>query len=190
MGCRATASAGVAVFHHKWPLSRALAEARAAEERAKETLGRNALAISILRRSGQITRTGLKFLIKEGGEWKSPIPALQSLCHAFAFDRLSPRFLSEIVRRLQPLDGGLPEGQLMELATPLVEQALGDHVADKKHTLALRDALRVLLVASQATATGKNETGTRPLPPDRAHLDRWLGLIDAAAFLGRGGDEE
>jgi CRISPR-associated protein Cmr2 len=52
MGSRATLSGGLVIVHHKEDLRFALGEARAAEKRAKEA-GRNALELSVCRRSGE-----------------------------------------------------------------------------------------------------------------------------------------
>lgn len=185
-GHRVTASAGLAVFHHRWPLGRALAEARSAEHFAKEGLGRDALAISILRRSGQVTRTGLRF-----GPDRLAVRAFQTLCHAFAFGRLSPRFIGEIRTRLAGLRGGLEAGRLDALAGPLVMQAADDHFEGGHEAGdALRKALNDLAVAvaEAAHVSPRADTAGRGTEGDRRRLDRWLDLLEAAAFLGRGGE--
>lgn len=200
-GQETTASAGLAIFHHRWPLGRALAEARRAEHRAKEQLGRNALAISILRRSGQVTETGLRFFNRpSGGSPDDATPqgaavrALQRLAHGFAFDMLSPRFLTEIKSRLAPFHGGLSPGELIDLARPLVLEALGGHVADNlppEDREALEDAVVALARAAAAPAVEEEKASRSPKgpPPDLLHLHRWIDLIEVAAFLGRGGEE-
>jgi hypothetical protein len=198
-GKRATASAGLAVFHHKWPLGRALEEARRAEKLAKNELGRDALAISILRRSGQVTHTGLKFGLEPQ---RGAVAALQHLCHAFAFGRLSPRFVSEIRRRLADFHGGLEEGALVNLARPLVHEAATGHFGrtnrrggepptgnDETELADILLTLNVLSAASKRAADGsatnsKGEAGRNP--QDLKQLNGWCDLIEAAAFLGRG----
>jgi CRISPR-associated protein Cmr2 len=181
-GRLATASVGIAVFHHKWPLSRALAEARRAEEYAKEELGRDALAISILRRSGQITLTGLKFFTDRE---QCPIPSFHILCHSFAFDYLSPRFLSELKARLAPLHGGLAGNELLNLVQPIVIQALGNHCLNGDKFELLKQAVVDLSVAA-ALPTGTRNESAAEIPEDLRHLRRWIELIETAAFLGRG----
>src|SRR5581483_174402 len=54
MGSRATLSGGIVVVHAKDDLRLALADARRAEKQAKES-GRDALAITVRRRSGEQT---------------------------------------------------------------------------------------------------------------------------------------
>ena len=58
---RVTLSAGIAFCHYKTPLTWLLEEARRAEHRAKEGYGRNALALSIVKRSGETLLWGAKF---------------------------------------------------------------------------------------------------------------------------------
>ncbi len=175
-----TASAAIVVFHQRTPLQRALGEARRALEHAKDDLGRNALAISILRRSGQTTRTGLAF---EG------IPALQLVARAFTAG-LSPRFLSEVNRRLAPLAGGLEGDELFDLAKPIVMQAVDDHFEGDPQAKA--EATAAVAALAAMAAKGRDAAAMPPAaprrgehPPDRLWLDRWLGLIECAAFLAR-----
>ena len=59
-----TLSAGVAIVHHMHPLDGALAEARRAEEEAKEVYGRDALCIHLLRRSGEPRQVGAHWLVQ------------------------------------------------------------------------------------------------------------------------------
>jgi len=61
MGEKASMSAGIVVVNHKFPLQVALQMAKEAEKYAKETLGREAFALQVVRRSGQITRVGAKW---------------------------------------------------------------------------------------------------------------------------------
>jgi CRISPR-associated protein Cmr2 len=61
MGSKATMSAGISVIHYKSPLQFAIKLAREAEKYAKETLGRDAFAFKLMRRSGQMTMVGAKW---------------------------------------------------------------------------------------------------------------------------------
>lgn len=65
-GGKMTVSAGIAIGHAKAPLQDMIEEAREAEKRAKRApssggLGRNALAVSLLKRSGEIIHWGAPF---------------------------------------------------------------------------------------------------------------------------------
>jgi CRISPR-associated protein Cmr2 len=180
-GRYASASAGIAVFHHKWPLNRALTEVRKAENYAKEKLGRDALAISILRRSGQITFSGLGFFQEDG---QNAIKSFQTICHAFAFDYLSPKFVSEIKSRFSSFHGGLQTNLLMELARPIIRQALINHCQNDSKREALLEAVTRLAEATRSKS-GDADEALKP-SADYEHLMRWIDLIEAAAFMGRG----
>lgn len=186
-GNRATASAGLAVFHHRWPLGRALEEARRAELHAKKNLGRDALGIHILRRSGQTTRTGLRFQLDGNA---GAVRAFQALCHAFSSGRLSPRFVAEIRQRLAHFRGGLAGSTLLDIARPLVREALSGHIEESGSTNAdeMMQALDRLAEAAQPPAPGESEAklDDSEMPRDLARLTGWMDLIEAAAFLGRG----
>jgi CRISPR-associated protein Cmr2 len=69
MGEKATASAGIVIAHHKTPLTAALNELRAAERRAKTDGGRDAFAISVLKRSGGALR--------HTARWRTPCPGAE-----------------------------------------------------------------------------------------------------------------
>ncbi|MBR4673004.1 MAG: type III-B CRISPR-associated protein Cas10/Cmr2 [Victivallales bacterium] len=60
-GCDADVSCGIAVAHCKYPLQNIVAEARKAETRAKTHHGRGAVAVSLLKRSGEIIHWGTKW---------------------------------------------------------------------------------------------------------------------------------
>ena len=66
MGLKATMSAGIAVVNKKFPLSQALRIARESEHIAKDGFGRDSFVVSIVRRSGQISRNGSKWSTKDG----------------------------------------------------------------------------------------------------------------------------
>jgi CRISPR-associated protein Cas10/Cmr2 subtype III-B len=57
----ATLSAGAVIVHESLPLTYAMEQARIAERRAKDTLGRDAFAITLLKRSGAPVEAGMKW---------------------------------------------------------------------------------------------------------------------------------
>lgn len=98
-----TASAGLAIVHHFYPLDAALKAARQAEKRAKSVEGKNALAVRVLKRSG------------ETNEIVSPWPALDSqfeeLMKLFEDEALSTNFPHRVLGAIY----GLPEpGEMFE----------------------------------------------------------------------------
>jgi CRISPR-associated protein Cmr2 len=61
MGPKSTASVGIALAHHLYPLDAVLATARQAERDAKKVYGRDALCVVALKRSGEAVRVGSKW---------------------------------------------------------------------------------------------------------------------------------
>lgn len=92
MGTTATASMGVAIVHHSYDLSKALQEARDAEKKAKNKIGRNAFCISLNKRSGGAEIFGAKWYY-EDDRYFEVIPVLEELVEAFSDDKgISPKF--------------------------------------------------------------------------------------------------
>lgn len=61
LGSNATMSAGIVFAHYKWPFYDVIESAREAEKKAKDTYGRNAFFLKLIKHSGQI--------IEAGGKW-------------------------------------------------------------------------------------------------------------------------
>lgn len=108
-----TASAGIAIGHSSVPLQDLVHAAHDAESRAKKTYGRNALAISIYKRSGEILEWGCK--------WKSP--ALEIY-----------KTLSELDRNEKQI-GGFP----YKLAGLLQPYAIEGKLADGMHEIVMAE---------------------------------------------------
>jgi len=84
-----TVSAGVAIVHRSHDLSLAVEKAQwLLKHEAKKRLDRDAFALGLLRRSGEITETGWKF----GGVGAQFLPALQGVLDLMRTGRLSTRF--------------------------------------------------------------------------------------------------
>ncbi|MGC9093904.1 MAG: type III-B CRISPR-associated protein Cas10/Cmr2 [Bacteroidota bacterium] len=114
MGPTSSASAGLVVAHHTQPLQQVLAALRIAERDAKGKYGRNAFAISILKRSGDQLISGSKWYYSE-----SNIDVIEVMKKFASLVRESKLATSFIVDWRDELDGlmGLKnvEEQLTEL---------------------------------------------------------------------------
>lgn len=204
-GGRATASAGIAVFHHRWPLGRALEAARVAEEYAKEVLGRDALGLTILRRSGQTTQTGLGFRLRRGpvaGLMELGLPIVKGAVERHA-EGAAPATQEQIWKAIEVLAGAVrkADGNLLDAAP----DSGGDGVADPVRAFqelcqAFGGPLSPRLVGEIGQRLGSltgipafgatsDQPGRDEQGPEAEQLGRWLGLIEAAAFLARGGAE-
>jgi len=89
------ASAGIAIAHFKAPLQDLIREAQKAEKRAKNDLGRSALAITLLKRSGEISLWGCQW--KSGG-----LELYQKISTALADGSLSAKFPHRVSQLISP----------------------------------------------------------------------------------------
>ena len=89
-----TASAGIAVGHRDVPLQDLVHKAHAAESRAKSDYNRNALAVSVFKRSGEILEWGCK--------WGSKALDIYSSLRDSLGENLSGRFPYKLAELLQP----------------------------------------------------------------------------------------
>lgn len=89
-----TASAGLAFGHRTYPLGSTLEAARRAERQAKEELGRNALAVEVIRRSGEWDRIGTKWSYP--GSENDTISILYAVYRAINGNLLSGKFALDV----------------------------------------------------------------------------------------------
>lgn len=85
----ATASAGIAVVHHLYPLDAALQAAREAEQRAKDVCGKAAVCVRVLRRSGEVTDVR--------STWQALGHIFEHLVSLFKDKALSSRFAYDLL---------------------------------------------------------------------------------------------
>lgn len=122
LGVTATASAGVVVAHHMQSLDQVLQAARSAESYAKDTLGRDALALSIMKRSGEHVTTG--------GAWVRDDLDLVGMLHTYMDhlqnDTISTGFLhtlAEAEPALRFVEQEMPQAIRAEVARVLERQS-------------------------------------------------------------------
>jgi CRISPR-associated protein Cmr2 len=160
MGPNATVSAGVAVVHYKEDLRAALEMARAAERRAKDA-GRDALSLTVARRSGEHANVVLPWGLAE------PLAKAVGL-----FKQASDRWAYRM-RQLLPVfaEGGPPEEAfLAELRRQL---ARGDDPETRN--------LPVIDFYNRLRGRSPHEAWTRT-------AERLVILWQSASFLARGRD--
>ena len=156
-----TASAGIAVGSCKAPLQDLIHEAHAAESRAKHGYERNALAVSVLKRSGEILKWGCK--------WDSA---------AFdIYDRLTEqsgklsRFAYKLAGFLEPY--ALKKGDLGE-SNDMRQVVLEETLHTLKQTEGAGDVL-----SRECLEAFLNESCVKEHPED------FLGLFMCEAFINR-----
>jgi hypothetical protein len=94
-GPAAEVSVGIAVAHFKSPLQDAIRAAQQAEKRAKNQLGRAAVALTVMKRSGEITQWGAKW--QSGG-----LELFRAIAELLNQDALSDKFPHRICQLLDP----------------------------------------------------------------------------------------
>jgi CRISPR-associated protein Cmr2 len=116
------ASTGIAIAHHYTSLSYVRRISKEAEQLAKNHYGRNALVVTVLRRSGEQTRVGCHWqypkLIKEA----QPIPLFLSFYDLFKEDVLSPKCVFNLLEEVSTLVGLSREAQESEVKRVLRRQ--------------------------------------------------------------------
>lgn len=170
-----TLSAGIAVVHHLYPLDAALAAARAAERTAKRVPGKAAVAITVLKRSGEAVTMRSK--------WQDLGGLFDELVGYFADGRLSSRFAYDLDDRARVVTALPAEAQKATLK----------HLVGRHKTSALTDADADALVDRLARwAQGLDEQTPREtvddasVPQGLAELARWVVF---ARFVAQGGGE-
>jgi CRISPR-associated protein Cmr2 len=139
-----TASIGIAIAHHYTSLSYVRRVAKTSEELAKEHYGRNALVVTVIRRSGEQTRVGCHW--QYPGLEMQPIQLFTYFYQLFKYDVLSPKSIynlleeapalvklgsaqrSEIKRVLQRQYDGMQESKLP--ATVITIPTLAKHIVE------------------------------------------------------------
>jgi len=197
MGHRATASMGAVVAHHQAPLGQVLRKLREAEQSAKREGGRDAFAVSLLKRSGGAVHLTCPWLARapdeepdwpaalEGSLEETPMGQLIRLRERFGGPGLSRRAAYITQGWLADIPVGSPALSAM-LGYQLRRQTQGSD-ADKKVAESIGRAVAELALAVYP-APGPGEdfsSATRERPARvRSFVEAFLGV---AEFLGREG---
>jgi CRISPR-associated protein Cmr2 len=186
-GAAATASAGMCVFHYRWPLGAALEMARQVEGEAKRS-GRKALGILVQRRSGSMTKTVIPFAsvrTREGEErlWDldgAPMTHFRDLVRLLADGHASPRLASIFRAEVEALHPEV-EGsdKLWEMANALAKRAVKRREVEAPEDVRKRLETCVLALG-EAMRNRASDTSLA--------IHDWCEALTAAAFLARPGD--
>ncbi len=117
-----TASAGITIAHHYTSLSYVRRISKEAEELAKEHYGRNALVVTVLRRSGEQTRVGCRWSYKGLEQSGQPIELFSFFYELFVDDILSPSCVHTLLEEAPTLIGLDREAQISEFKRVLKRQ--------------------------------------------------------------------
>jgi CRISPR-associated protein Cmr2 len=172
MGSKASVSAGLAVVHYKEDLRFALDEARRAERAAKSG-GRDALGLTVCRRSGEHSSALLPW---------SQCRHVESLVNIF-LDKVSDRWAYKLRAELPTLQGAAIPWELVRAETTRLLGRLEKGDRDKVQQPALE-----FLDAYHGALTQPRQHGGRGRTAAVA-LEGFVTLCQAASFLARGRDE-
>lgn len=167
MGPKATASIGLVFAHHLQPLDLVLQAARRAERAAKRQYGRNALAVEVLKRSGETVSVGAKWSY-EG--MPDVVALLIDVTKRLQEGQISGKWPYAVQAEAAALEALPEEAQRAELKRLLKRQAEQELSREEKDEQAekLSGELAVL-----ATHMGFEE------------MSRWLLVC---SFIARGGE--
>lgn len=209
MGHTATASTGVVIAHYKQSLQHVFREAHTAcEDYAKDTLKRNALAITVLKRSGERFQTGTPWhtTTGEGMERCVAVRLAEALEHyadlvregwvasGYLYDLgVEARGLSVFEMERKPDDGAheavtRAAYQLFQRRTERLTRLRLTDLPEGHwlHKLMREEATKPEEEQKKPQRLAFETTVGRLL--DHNPLDRLISLLDAAQFLGQGGD--
>lgn len=173
MGDKATASMGAIVAHHQAPLSRVLADLRAAEKRAKAVNGKDAFSITLDKRAGGMLHLTGKWRLGEGmakGDMGLLLDARDLFAHPkFGISRRAAYLLAESLRDVPAHEDALTATLAYQFGRQSREESrFGD--------------LPQRLAQAAITRQAQNAKDEWPAP------NRWLrDLLLVAEFLAREG---
>lgn len=171
VGSATTISAGIAIAHHRSPLSITLRAAREAEAAAKERFGRDAICMRILKRSGEHMLLGAKWAFGDGlslitrlaGVFHSDASQASRLATKFAYDAYSESGAfaewpeqTASQRAYQSRIRYLARRHNQSLTQTEID-AIADGVATFATELASTEAAALWLLAARFVATGGAE---------------------------------
>ncbi|MCS7252017.1 MAG: type III-B CRISPR-associated protein Cas10/Cmr2 [Thermoflexus sp.] len=168
-GC--SASAGVAIAHHLYPLDAALAAAREAERAAKSVADKAAVAVMVLRRSGE------RLLVRS--RWESLHDRFDALVAHFAKDRLSSRFAYELADRAT-VATDLPTDARRSLLRQLIGRHGGRGLTDREEESLAQQLTGWAEELDLQLSRGEGE----PMRSGLLEVARWVLL---ARFIASGG---
>ena len=220
MGHTATASVGIVLVHYKHNLRHVFREAHhACEEYAKDVLGRDALGIAVLKRSGESFRAGAHWTAPKSESTDAApddlVEALERYAELIRRKLLATGYLYDIDRQRDSLL--VFEGEVLRALRdqPAMtgeerkrrEQEWKDNRALEPIELALRHSFRRHAQAlidpdeaqlpewliREAPRTSKDYRdaafdGTVEVLLEHNPVDQVIKMIDAAQFIGQGGD--
>ncbi|RMF80527.1 MAG: type III-B CRISPR-associated protein Cas10/Cmr2 [Chloroflexi bacterium] len=174
-------SAGIAFVHHTHNLQDAIQAAHKAQEDAKENYGRCAIAVRLLRRSGEHREMGMKWQLKG----QSTIEQIIELVNYFTNDQLAHNLPFE----LEHLVYSMTSDQAIEDGMDAARAAELRRIVKRRRTANESVVERVIKICTQltqpidpedmdCTPVDEKEPACDPvIRPERSIAERWGNLI-------------
>ena len=180
-----TASAGIAIAHHYTSLSYVRRISKEAEQLAKNHYGRNALVITVLRRSGEQTRVGCHWHYDSLAADAQPIPLFLSFYDFFITDTLSPKCVHNLLEEAPTLVALGEDAQISEIKRILRRQSNTDDQNILEKTLPEKAEYLVRLAkAMDAEEYPKlDQTNPTGLAVELHAEGRRYGLVEVCGWL-------
>lgn len=178
-GPAADVSVGIAIAHFKSPLQDVVKEAQKAEKRAKNDLGRGAVAISLFKRSGEILEWGCKWSAGDRQD-SAGYQLLHTLIAALKEKRLNARFTHKLESLLTPY---LPGSSSIFTDPSFEENFTAILSIELDHCLSRNDGGRLKPEDRELFTDYWNELSDLKL---EVRLTRFINLLRTAAWLSRG----
>ncbi len=187
---KVTASTGIAIAHHFTSLSYVRRVSMEAEQLAKEHYGRNALVVTVIRRSGEQTRVGCHWQYDELAGAGQPIALVTRFYKMFKDDVLSPKCVYILLEEAPTLVKLERQAQQSEIKRVLLRQTSEgkQKKPDKTEIERLSEYLvHLAMVMDNDERRKQDAAGSVELHSDqrRYGLVEVFGWLLVAAFLAR-----
>jgi CRISPR-associated protein Cmr2 len=133
---KVTASIGVAIAHHYTSLSYVRRVSKDAEARAKKHYGRNALVVTIMRRSGEQTQVGCKWHYDGLAKEAQPIHLFTEFYRLLREDIISPKCIYTLLEEAR---------NLLEWPVDEENKETQEQVKEKQRSAQISEIKRVLI---------------------------------------------
>jgi CRISPR-associated protein Cmr2 len=176
-----SASMSIAIAHHFTPLSAVLRVMRLAERQlAKKRYGRNALVVSVIRRSGAQTQVGCHWEYKKLGDSDAqPMKLFPRFYDLFEQDILSPKCVYILLEEAPALVGLEQDAQISEIRRVLFRQR-----NDSKKSELADEEVKNLATHLVYLAKAMNREHGFAEPSTKLEDDRpRYGLVEALSWL-------
>jgi CRISPR-associated protein Cmr2 len=169
-----TASAGIAIAHHLYPLDAALRAAREAEKQAKAVKDKAAVCVRVLKRSGETLEVRSK--------WDT-LSEFDKLVQLFKGKELSSHLAYDVLREARVVTALDDKSARTATLKRLVKRHKTDKLSDAEGWV---DRLRQWADALDGCVLPDKAEDGKEIPQGFAELGRWLVL---ARFVAQGGGE-